>query len=71
VQFSVVITILTSEHLSCSQAAENEAALLLLPELLKEIDESKDKGAQFETVIKGVFAGNIFDLGAGKVCSPL
>lgn len=52
------------------QADENETALALLPELLKDIDGTEDKGARFETVVKGVFAGNIFDLGAGKVGWP-
>ena len=35
--------------------------------MLKEVDATDDKGARFEMVVKGVFAGNIFDLGAGKV----
>eukprot|EP01024_Parvocaulis_polyphysoides_P012770 TRINITY_DN14758_c0_g2_i1.p2 TRINITY_DN14758_c0_g2~~TRINITY_DN14758_c0_g2_i1.p2 ORF type:complete len:261 (-),score=42.69 TRINITY_DN14758_c0_g2_i1:58-840(-) len=43
---------------------ENEKALQYLPILLKEIDGVSDVRERLELVIKGVFAGNIFDLGA-------
>jgi len=40
---------------------ENERALVLLPALLEEIDKANDND---RLVIEGVFAGNIFDMGA-------
>eukprot|EP01023_Acetabularia_acetabulum_P061880 TRINITY_DN7530_c0_g1_i1.p1 TRINITY_DN7530_c0_g1~~TRINITY_DN7530_c0_g1_i1.p1 ORF type:complete len:370 (+),score=55.81 TRINITY_DN7530_c0_g1_i1:38-1147(+) len=43
---------------------ENAKALQYLPVLLKEIDGVEDVKERMELVIKGVFAGNIFDLGA-------
>ncbi|WP_432797018.1 ARMT1-like domain-containing protein [Poriferisphaera sp. WC338] len=56
---------------------QNEHALEVLPEVLKEHD-SLDEVALCQAVIEGVFAGNIFDMGAvktsgmfadgGKVC---
>lgn len=42
---------------------ENETALALLPSVLAEID-ALDGAARVERVMRGVFAGNIFDLGA-------
>ena len=42
---------------------ENERALPLLPALLSELDALPD-AERFEAVWRGVFAGNIFDLGA-------
>lgn len=51
-----------------AKARENEAALKLLPALLKELDalEAPERAV---TVMQGVFAGNIFDLGATKTAS--
>ncbi|GFR47486.1 hypothetical protein Agub_g9215, partial [Astrephomene gubernaculifera] len=50
------------------KAAENERALALLPGVLRELDElGAGPGglrAQLELALRGVFAGNIFDLGA-------
>jgi damage-control phosphatase, subfamily II, stand-alone protein len=46
------------------KAAENDKALALLPLVLKELDAVLDDAARFEMAVKGVFAGNIFDLGA-------
>jgi len=45
------------------KAAENETCLQLLPALLEEID-AIEEGRRLEVLITGVFAGNIFDLGA-------
>ncbi len=42
---------------------ENETAMALLPGVLAEID-ALDGGERIERVMRGVFAGNIFDLGA-------
>ncbi len=48
-----------------AKARENEAALGVLPGLLAELD-AMDEQPRAETVTRGVFAGNIFDLGATK-----
>jgi len=42
---------------------ENDKALALLPELLAEID-AMPPAARLEPLVRGVFAGNMFDLGA-------
>lgn len=42
---------------------ENKAALTLLPEVLNEID-ALPEAERIERIMRGVFAGNIFDLGA-------
>ncbi|MEM1027201.1 MAG: ARMT1-like domain-containing protein [Planctomycetota bacterium] len=42
---------------------ENERAVALLPALLAELD-ALNEDARFEVIWRGVFAGNIFDLGA-------
>lgn len=44
---------------------ENERALSLLPALLQELDTA-DEGDRDQRIIEGVFAGNIFDMGAEK-----
>jgi uncharacterized protein with ATP-grasp and redox domains len=46
------------------KAAENAKALALLPAVLAELDAVSDDASRFEMAVKGVFAGNIFDLGA-------
>jgi uncharacterized protein with ATP-grasp and redox domains len=46
------------------KAKENEQALSLLPDLLAELDSISDPTARLEQALRGVFAGNIFDLGA-------
>ncbi|MHB1157458.1 MAG: ARMT1-like domain-containing protein [Phycisphaerales bacterium] len=43
---------------------ENEACLKLLPGVLAELDAMRDPRKLLETLIVGVFAGNVFDLGA-------
>ena len=43
---------------------ENKKALATLPGVLRELDAIGDPGARIEALIRGVFAGNIFDLGA-------
>src|SRR5690606_17291302 len=44
---------------------ENETALELLPDLLVRLDEL-DEAQRLEHLIRGVFAGNIYDLGATR-----
>ena len=43
---------------------ENEKALATLPGVLRERDAIGDPGARIEALVRGVFAGNVFDLGA-------
>ena len=42
---------------------ENDTALKLLPDLLKQLEELSPS-MRSETLVRGIFAGNIFDLGA-------
>lgn len=43
---------------------ENSKALKLLPGVLKDLDDIEDRGKRLELALRGVFAGNVFDLGA-------
>ncbi len=43
--------------------AENDAAIEVLPALLDELD-AMDEAARAEALVRGAFAGNLFDLGA-------
>jgi uncharacterized protein with ATP-grasp and redox domains len=47
---------------------ENERALALLPDLLNQLDDL-DPPARWARLIEGIFAGNIFDLGAVETAS--
>ncbi len=42
---------------------ENERAVGLLAGVCAEVDEVTEPRARWEAVVRGVFAGNIFDLG--------
>lgn len=44
---------------------ENQSCLELLPQVLRELDAQPDD-SRLQALIEGVFAGNIFDLGAAK-----
>eukprot|EP00271_Cylindrocystis_brebissonii_P018921 TRINITY_DN5523_c2_g1_i1.p1 TRINITY_DN5523_c2_g1~~TRINITY_DN5523_c2_g1_i1.p1 ORF type:complete len:369 (-),score=61.26 TRINITY_DN5523_c2_g1_i1:261-1367(-) len=46
------------------KAEENAKALALLPAHLKTIDAIEDDSKRIEQLLRGVFAGNLFDLGA-------
>ena len=46
------------------KTSENARALATLPAVLREIDAIRDPGARIEALVRGVFAGNVFDLGA-------
>lgn len=46
------------------KSMENEACLKLLPGVLAELDAMRDDKHRLEALITGVFAGNVFDLGA-------
>ena len=50
------------------KARENAAALPLLPRVCGELDELSGP-EQFQAVILGIFAGNIFDMGAGATAA--
>ncbi len=51
------------------KAAENAKALSLLPALLAELDAIPDEQVRLRALIEGVFAGNIFDLGAANTAA--
>eukprot|EP00887_Chlorella_sp_A99_P002878 scaffold6.g2878.t1 len=51
------------------KARENAQALALLPEVCAEIDNVADPAQRWEMVLRGVFAGNIFDLGTAATTS--
>ncbi|KAK3247608.1 hypothetical protein CYMTET_42899 [Cymbomonas tetramitiformis] len=46
------------------KSRENDTALTLLPDLLTELDAIQEEQDRMLALLKGVFAGNIFDLGA-------
>lgn len=46
---------------------ENAKALTLLDEVIKLADNIEDSGERLEHLLKGVFAGNIFDLGVAQL----
>eukprot|EP00877_Chromochloris_zofingiensis_P004282 jgi/Chrzof1/13855/Cz08g15050.t1 len=45
---------------------EDQQALDLLPDVLKELDALRDDSQRLQAAIKGAFAGNVFDLGAAE-----
>ena len=51
------------------KAEENTKALTLLPALLAELDALPDAQTRLRALIEGVFAGNIFDLGAANTAA--
>lgn len=50
---------------------ENEAALPLLPRVVAELDTHRDALDQVNAVVRGVFAGNIFDMGASATAAKM
>lgn len=46
------------------KSQEDAAALQILPGLIAEVDAITDASARLGHALRGVFAGNIFDLGA-------
>jgi len=48
-----------------TKARENEACLPLYPKVVRELDSHRDEREALLLAVEGVFAGNIFDLGAG------
>ncbi len=49
---------------------ENMKAIKLLEHVIGTADAITDEGEHIEHLIKGIFSGNIFDLGAAQVFSP-
>eukprot|EP00245_Coleochaete_scutata_P016448 TRINITY_DN7690_c0_g1_i1.p1 TRINITY_DN7690_c0_g1~~TRINITY_DN7690_c0_g1_i1.p1 ORF type:complete len:370 (+),score=97.00 TRINITY_DN7690_c0_g1_i1:49-1158(+) len=45
---------------------ENKNALAILPSVVKKVDAVEDDGERCEHLVKGILAGNIFDLGASE-----
>jgi damage-control phosphatase, subfamily II, stand-alone protein len=52
-----------------AKARENEAALRVLPTLLSDLDAMADPVGRIERLVRGMFAGNIFDLGATQTAA--
>jgi type II pantothenate kinase len=50
---------------------ENEAALPFLPRVVAELDSHRDELDQIGAVVRGVFAGNIFDMGASATAAGM
>lgn len=48
---------------------ENGRALALLPAVLRELDAIPDARARMEAALRGVFAGNVFDMGCAETAS--
>jgi len=46
------------------KASQNEQACRMLPALLRELDQVQDERVQMERLVRGLLAGNTFDLGA-------
>jgi damage-control phosphatase, subfamily II, stand-alone protein len=49
------------------KADEDSKALAMLGEILEELDSKEDPVQRFQAALHGVFAGNVFDLGAPKM----
>jgi hypothetical protein len=46
---------------------ENAKAISLFPEVVSLSDAIEDDGERLENLVRGIFAGNIFDLGSAQV----
>lgn len=46
---------------------ENERSLAMLPSRLAQIDALSSEAERLDALVRGTFAGNIFDMGAGKL----
>ncbi|KAF8101071.1 hypothetical protein N665_0210s0007 [Sinapis alba] len=46
---------------------ENAKAISLFPEVVRLSDEIEDEGKRIESLVRGIFAGNIFDLGSAQL----
>ena len=49
------------------QDEENANAMSLFEDVVRLNDAIEDEGKRLETLVRGIFAGNIFDLGASQV----
>ena len=49
---------------------ENDAALVVLPELLEELEQMEDESQRLIQIVEGVLAGNVFDWGS-QACVDL
>ena len=45
---------------------ENDAALVVLPELLDELEQMEDENQRLIQIVEGVLAGNVFDWGVAR-----
>ena len=51
------------------QDEENSKAITLFEMVVRLNDDIKDEAKRVENLVRGIFAGNIFDLGSAQVCS--
>lgn len=51
----------------CDQDEENAKAMTLFEGVVQRNDEIEDDGRRVENLVRGVLAGNIFDLGSAQV----
>lgn len=49
------------------QDEENAKAISLFGEVVRLNDAIEDEGKRLENLVRGIFAGNIFDLGSAQV----
>ena len=49
------------------QDVENANAISLFENVVRLNDAIEDEGKRLENLVRGIFAGNIFDLGASQV----
>lgn len=52
------------------QDEENAKAITLFPDVVGLSDAIEDPGKRLENLVRGIFAGNIFDLGSAQVIYP-
>ena len=50
------------------QDEENAKAISLFGNVINLNDAIEDEGKRLESLARGIFAGNIFDLGSAQVC---
>lgn len=53
------------------QDEENEKAISLFSDVVKLSEAIEDGGQRLENLVRGIFAGNIFDLGSAQVANAL
>lgn len=54
-------------HACYQQDEENAKAISLFRDVVKLSNDIEDESKRLENLVRGIFAGNIFDLGSAKV----